>query len=322
MSSPFLNYVKEKMQLKRYAKRTIGTYLYWIKAYINYNQQTHPIDLHDREVEAFLSYLSNQMNVAPRTQAIALNSLVFLYKHVLDNPLTFDLAFNKSRIQTKLPVVLTKEEVKSLLLNTHEKHTLAIQIMYGSGLRLMEVVRLRIKDIDFDYHSIQIWHGKGGKNRRVTLAKELVGKLKTQIQLAKSIACSDLEKPQYNGVYLPYALARKYPQANKDIGWHYLFPSSRLSVDPESKLLRRHHIDETLLRKAVKAASHKANIEKNVTCHTLRHSFATHLLQRGADIRTVQEQLGHTDIRTTQIYTHVIEHGANGVTSPLSDLMS
>jgi integron integrase len=268
MSSPFLDYVKEKMQLKRYAKRTIEAYVYWIKVFIHYNQRMHPIDLHDKEVEAFLSYLSNQMNVAPRTQALALNALVFLYKHVLDKPLTFDLAFNKSRIQTKLPVVLTQQEVKSLLLNTNDKHALPVQIMYGSGLRLMEAVSLRIKDIDFDYHAIQVWQGKGGKNRRVTLAKELVDKLKTQIQLAKSIACKDLENHKYQGVWLPYALARKYPQANKDIGWHYLFPSSRLSIDPESKLLRRHHIDETVLRKAVKAASHQANIEKNVTCHS------------------------------------------------------
>lgn len=320
MNSPFLDYVQEKMQLKRYAKRTIMTYLYWIKGFINFNNRKHPKDLHDQEVEAFLSYLTNQMNVAPKTQALALNALVFLYKHIIEKPLTFDLEFNKSRIQTKLPVVLTQQEIKQLLPYVNEKHALPVKIMYGSGLRLMEVVRLRIKDIDFDYHSIQVWQGKGGKNRRVTLAKELIDSLKIQIQLAKSFAYKDLENKDYEGVWLPYALARKYPQARKEIGWHYLFPSFRLSIDPDSKLLRRHHIDETSLRKAVKMASNKAGIEKNVTCHTLRHSFATHLLQRGADIRTVQEQLGHTDIRTTQIYTHVIEHGANGVRSPLSDL--
>jgi integron integrase len=321
MSSPFLKYITEQMRLKRYAKRTIESYIYWVKAYINFHGQRHPTKLHDHEVESFLSYLTNTLNVAPKTQSVALNALVFLYRVILLKPLTLELNFNKSKQQTKLPVVLTQTEVSRLLSNTTTRYTLPCQLMYGSGLRLMEVVRLRIQDIDFDFYAIQVWQGKGGKNRRVTLAKELCDSLKVQIMLAKSFYEQDLNNQEYKGVWLPHALSRKYPKASHDFQWHYLFPSSRLSFDPENDFVRRHHIDESSLRKAVKAAGKKAGIEKNVTCHTLRHSFATHLLQRGADIRTVQEQLGHTDIRTTQIYTHVIEHGANGVRSPLSDLL-
>jgi integron integrase len=320
MTSPFLQNLAEQMRVKRYAKRTIQTYTYWIKAFINFNHQKHPLNCHDKEVEDFLSFLVNQLNLAPKTQGVALNALVFLYRVVLDKPLTLELAFNKSKQQTKLPVVLTKAEVILLLSKISSRYKLACQLMYGSGLRLMEVVRLRVQDIDFDYHALQVWQGKGGKNRRVTLATELEEALKVQISITHSFFKQDLGNIHYKGVWLPYALARKYPKANVDPLWHYIFPSHRLSIDPESKELRRHHIDETALRKAVKKAAFDAGIAKNVTCHTLRHSFATHLLQRGADIRTVQEQLGHTDIRTTQIYTHVIEHGANGVRSPLSDL--
>lgn len=320
MNSPFLLYVTEQMRVKRYAKRTIETYTYWIKAYINFNQQKHPSQCHNLEVEKFLSYLTTQLNVAPRTQAVALNALIFLYKQVLNNELSLTLEFNKSNIQTKLPVVLTKQEIARLFTHVDDKYALPIKLLYGSGLRLMEVVRLRVQDIDFDYFSVQVWQGKGGKNRRVTLAKELVPSLETQIALANAYYKCDRMQKNYNGVWLPYALSRKYPNANKEFGWQYLFPSVRLSIDPETSLTRRHHIDHSVLRKAVKAAAHRAGINKRVTCHTLRHSFATHLLQRGSDIRTVQEQLGHTDIRTTQIYTHVIEHGANGVKSPLSDL--
>jgi len=185
----------------------------------------------------------------------------------------------------------------------------------------MEVSRLRIQDIDFNYLSINIWNDKGGKNRCVTLATELVTSLKVQIKHATEFYHQDTKHPEYAGVWLPFALANKYPNAPKSVGWHYLFPSARLTLDPESNKLRRHHINEIALRKSVKKAAKDAEIDKNVTCHTLRHSFATHLLQRGTDIRTVQEQLGHSDLRTTQIYTHVLEYGANGVRSPLSDII-
>lgn len=321
MSSPFLESIKEFMWTRRYAKRTIESYLHWIKFYINFCSKRHPKDCDDQDVERFLNYLSNKLNVAPKTQSLALNAVNFLYKEFLQRPLSMELNFNKSRIQPKLPVVLTQVEIKKLFSFIDEHHKLPCSLMYGSGLRLMEVVRLRIQDIDFNFHTIQVWNGKGGKHRRVTLAQELVKQLKEQIRLATVYYQRDIRNPAYSGVYMPFALFRKYPSAPKELNWHYLFPSSRLSIDPEVDKLRRHHIHETLLRKAVKAAAKKAQLEKNVTCHTLRHSFATHLLQRGADIRTVQEQLGHSDIRTTQIYTHVIERGASGVRSPLSDLI-
>jgi integron integrase len=255
MTSPFLQHLAEQMRVKRYAKRTIQTYTYWIKAFINFNHQKHPLNCHDKEVEDFLSFLVNQLNLAPKTQGVALNALVFLYRVVLDKPLTLELAFNKSKQQTKLPVVLTKAEVILLLSKISSRYKLACQLMYGSGLRLMEVVRLRVQDIDFDYHALQVWQGKGGKNRRVTLATELEEALKVQISITHSFFKQDLGNIHYKGVWLPYALARKYPKANVDPLWHYIFPSHRLSIDPESKELRRHHIDETALRKAVKKSS-------------------------------------------------------------------
>jgi integron integrase len=320
MKSPFLNSVAESMRLKRYAKRTITTYLHWITAFIHFNHKQHPMICHNSEVEQFLSYLANQRNVAPKTQALALNALVFLYKEILNNPLTLELNFNRTTTQPKLPTVLTHEETALLLRNLPPSAALPCKLLYGSGLRLMEAIRLRIQDIDFDYLSLQVWHGKGGKHRRVTLAKELVAPLKEQIAKAHQFYTQDIANNDYKGVWLPFALARKFPEAEKEFNWHYLFPSNQLSIDPESNVLRRNHINETSLQKAIRHTARKVGFCKRVTCHTLRHSFATHLLQRGADIRTVQEQLGHSDIRTTQIYTHVLQAGANGVRSPLSDL--
>ncbi|GGW60273.1 integron integrase [Alishewanella tabrizica] len=319
--SPFLDFVTEEMYKRRYAKRTVETYLHWIRFYILFHKKQHPKDLSELHVEQFLTYLAVNRHVAVQTQALALNALSFLYKEILQRPLSLNLNFNQSSKPRKLPVVLTKDEMKRLLGEIDPSYLLLAQLLYGSGLRLMEAVRLRVAAIDFDYLSIMVWHGKGGKHRRVTLAPELVPALKRQISLVEAYYQQDLETADYAGVWLPFALARKYPSAPKELGWHYLFPSGKLSIDPDSKLLRRHHIDESGLQKAVKSASRKAAIDKHVSCHTLRHSFATHLLQAGMDIRTVQEQLGHSDVKTTQIYTHVLKQGGNAVQSPLSQLL-
>jgi integron integrase len=319
--SPFLKSIVEQMRNMRYAKRTIENYLHWIKYYINFSDKNHPALMGNTEVERFLSYLVNQQNVSVATQSLALNSLSFLYKEILKNELSLTLNFNLSKRARKLPDVLTPTEVIKLLAFIPQQHHLLVSILYGSGLRLMEAIRLRVQDIDFDYNCISVWNGKGSKHRRVTLATELIPNLYQQIQMVKRYHDLDSLNPTYTGVWLQNALSRKYPSAAKELRWQYLFPSARLSLDPESKENKRHHLSETSIQKSVKKAANELKINKRITCHTLRHSFATHLLQHGADIRTVQEQLGHSDLRTTQIYTHVLEHGANGVRSPLSDII-
>ncbi|NQZ30236.1 MAG: integron integrase [Oceanospirillaceae bacterium] len=318
--SPFLTHIREFMLARNFAMKTVETYLYWIKFFINYNQKTHPAQLTEANVEAFLTFLIVERNVAASTQAVALNAVVFLYREIIKRPLALNMNFRNSKRQPKLPTVLTTDEIKRLLVLMPQKHQLQAKLMYGSGLRLMEAIRLRIKDIDLHYFTLSIFNAKGGKHRRVTLAKELTHDIKEHISTARKHFDADLLNPAYAGVYLPFALARKYPKAEFELLWHYLFPSNYLSIDPRVNKLRRQHIDATTFQKAIKKTAQRAGIEKQVTAHTLRHSFATHLLQRGADIRTVQEQLGHTDIRTTQIYTHVIQAGANGVISPLSSL--
>jgi integron integrase len=319
--SLFLTHIEERMYEKRYAKRTIETYVYWIKYFVRFNNMAHPVELSDKEVELFLSYLVNNRKVAAQTQAIALNALVFLYKEIIEKPLSTNLDFVKSQRRQKLPVVLTHEETRMLLQNVTLIHSLPVKMLYGSGLRLMEAVRLRVKDVDFDYNCLRIWHAKGGKNRVVTLAPELKEALTVQISQVKLALAADNENPNFSGVWMPYALRRKFLDANKSLGWQYLFPAAKISRDPETKLFRRHHINEKQLQRAVRLAAQLSNIDKHVTPHTLRHSFATHLLLAGADIRTVQDQLGHSDLRTTQIYTHILQRGGNSVVSPLSRII-
>ncbi|OIN27982.1 integrase [Vibrio barjaei] len=309
------------MRARHYSERTIDAYLSWIFQYIVYHDKKHPKEMGTAEVEDFLSYLITSRNLAMRTQNQALNALVFLYKHILHDPIDVNMRFKKSNKSKKLPTVLTVKEVSKVLENMPPSFLLPAQLMYGSGLRLMECLRLRYQDIDFDYGALRIWRAKGNKNRVVTLARELFPAIRRQQQHVESIWRQDVKQSDYSGVWLPNALATKYPNSNKELNWQFLFPSARLSIDPTSNLIRRHHINESSVQKALKSAVKKAGVEKQVSCHTLRHSFATHLLESGADIRTVQEQLGHTDIKTTQIYTHVINRGASGVKSPLSNIL-
>lgn len=320
MKSEFLRYITAYMQERRYAKRTIETYCHWIVAYIRFFKNQHPSALGDAEVQQFLSFLVNQKNVAAKTQATALNALSFLYKHIVGKELSLSLDFVRSNRQQKLPVVLTRTEVTELFKQLEGNHHLVCQLLYGSGLRLMEAVRLRVQDIDFDYSCLRVWNGKGGKHRVVTLAPETHSALKSQIETAKTFLQIDLTKDDFAGVWMPHRLRVKYQGANKALGWQYLFGSVKRSVDPETGLTRRHHIDEKQVQRQIRKATKAAGIEKHVTPHTLRHSFATHLLQSGADIRTVQDQLGHADLRTTQIYTHILQRGGNSVVSPLSRL--
>ena len=321
-SSPFLSKIKNFMLVRRYSRRTVDSYLYWIKYFILFHQKKHPDQMGPAEVEAFLTFLATERHVSAATQAIALNALVFLYSKILDSPLGDLGQFRRSNRQRKLPTVLTQDEVSLLLKHLHGMPLLMASLLYGSGLRRIELVRLRIKDIDLDHLQIQVWNGKGFKHRLVTLAPELREALLHQKAQVKLLFEQDKQQGEYAGVWMPDALARKYPAASLSLSWQYLFPSSRLSYEPGTSFLRRHHFDESNINKILRNASTKAGIEKMVGSHTLRHSFATHLLQSGADIRTVQEQLGHADVKTTEIYTHVLKQGAFGVRSPLSNIFN
>ncbi|QUI68496.1 integron integrase [Pseudoalteromonas sp. M8] len=318
--SPFLNHIAEFMLTKQYSLRTVDTYLKWISSYIHFHDKRHPASMGDNEVVEYLDYLVLKRNVSPKTQATALNALSFLYKQIIKQDLCPNLTFIRSKRQSKLPIVMTPEGVKRLMSFLSKRYYLISGLMYGSGLRVMEAVQLRVQDIDFDYKCIRIWNGKGNKHRVVTLATELIPLLRNQIAQADEYLKLDSQNERYAGVWMPNVLARKYPSANKSIAWQYLFPSYKLSADPETGGIRRHHFHQTGVRKAVKEAAKKAQITKPITPHTFRHSFATHLLQSEVGIRTVQAQLGHSDVKTTQIYTHVLQQGANGVVSPLSKI--
>jgi integron integrase len=308
------------MTVRRYSPRTIRSYLHWIKYYIIFHGKQHPNELGGLEVEKFLTYLAVERRVSSATQAVALNALVFLYRNVINRPLGDVGQFRRAKRQRKLPVVLTRDEVRELMAQFSGTRLLMVSLLYGSGLRRIELVRLRVKDVDLDHLQLRIWNGKGAKHRLTTLAPELVPALKVQVKRVNELLARDCLHQGYSGVWMPDALAKKYPSASKELGWQFLFPSTQLSLEPGTGYIRRHHVHESVVNKMIRVARSKAGITKEVTSHTLRHSFATHLLQAGADIRTVQEQLGHSDVKTTEIYTHVLKQGAYGVRSPLSSL--
>jgi integron integrase len=318
--SPFLENVRRAIRVRHYSVRTEHSYVQWVVRFIQFHGKRHPEELGGADVAAFLSHLASERNVAASTQNQALNALSFLYREVLGRPLGELHGIVRAKRPAKLPTVLTPEEVRRLLQALDGRHWLPACLMYGSGLRLIETVRLRIKDIDFDHRAVVVRGGKGGGDRVVTLPDELVLPLKRHMQSVKLLHEKDLADG-YGRVHLPFALSRKYPNAAAEWAWQYLFPSQRRSTDPRSGAVRRHHTHEAALQKAVRIAVRRAGIEKPASCHTLRHSFATHLLERGADIRTVQEQLGHRDVRTTQIYTHVLNRGGSVVLSPLGAIL-
>jgi len=317
--SPLLEKVRAVLRTKHYSIRTEQTYIDWIKRFIYFHELRHPAEMAEPEVEAFLSHLAVKGKVAASTQNQALNALLFLYRHVVDRPLG-DINAVRAKRPQRLPVVLSQDEVRRLFRHLTGLPWLVTCLLYGSGLRITEATRLRIKDLELERRAIIVRDGKGAKDRVVTLSDEVVDPLRAHLAWVRTLHEKDVAAG-LGAVFLPDALARKYPNAATEWGWQYVFPSRLRSIDPRTGREGRHHINESAVQKAIKDAVRRAGIHKPASCHTLRHSFATHLLERGMDIRTVQEQLGHKDVRTTQIYTHVIERGGMAVKSPLGEVI-
>jgi integron integrase len=311
-----LDQVRDALRVKHYAYRTEESYVQWIRRYILFHNKRHPKDMAEPEVQAFLTHLAVENNVAASTQNQALSALLFLYRHVLHQPLSESIDAVRARQSKHLPTVLTPEEVQQVLKYLEGTHQLLAKLLYGAGLRVKEGLRLRVKDVDFAQGQLIIRDAKGNKDRLTVLPQSLTAQLQAHLVQVKQTFQDDLALG-YGAVYLPFALERKYPNAKREWKWQYLFPAKQRSIDPRSKEVRRHHLDDGVLQRSLKQATRSAKIDKNVSCHTLRHSFATHLLQNGYDIRTVQELLGHKDVKTTMIYTHVLNKGGLGVRSPL-----
>jgi integron integrase len=311
-----LDRVRERLRVKHYSIRTEEQYVSWIRRYVLFHGKRHPREMGEREVEAFLTHLAVAGNVSASTQNQAKAALLFLYAQVLGVELGWREGVTTAKSVRRLPVVLTEEEVRALLAQLKGLHWLIASLLYGAGLRLMEAIRLRVKDIDFARREIVVRDGKGGKDRVTVLPAKFVEPLRQQLARARELHSSDC-LAGYGEVYVPFARARKYPRAPREWSWQYAFPATVLSEDPRSGRMRRHHFDEQAVQRAVKEAVRRAGIVKPASPHTLRHSFATHLLQAGYDIRTVQELLGHADVKTTMVYTHVLNRGGRGVLSPM-----
>ena len=311
-----LDQVRARVRRLGYAKRTELSYVHWVKRYILFHGKRHPRDMGKQEVEAFLTDLAVERGVAAATQNLALSAILFLYREVLAVPLPWLDDVARAKQPACLPTVLTQAEVQSMLEHIGGTAGMMLHLLYGTGMRLMECVRLRVKDVDFDLHQITVRDGKGGKDRVTVLPRSLAMSLRAHLAQVKSMYDTDLAAG-YGAVWLPDALAVKYPNAAKAWGWQYVFPAAGISTDPRSGARRRHHVDEKQLQRQMRKAVMAAGIAKPATPHTLRHSFATHLLEGGYDIRTVQELLGHSDVSTTMIYTHVLNRGGRGVVSPL-----
>ncbi len=311
-----LDRVREKIRVKHYSIRTETAYVGWIKRFILFHDKKHPEMLGAKEVEAFLSDLATTRNVAASTQNQALNAILFLYREVLEMKLDWLDNVVRAKRPGRLPVVLSRSEARAVLSRLDGQCWLMASLLYGSGLRVTECLRLRVKDLDFEYREIMVRDGKGNKDRGTVLPETLIPHLKTHLSKRRLEHREDIRRG-LGDVYLPTALATKYPTAPTQWAWQWVFAASGYSVDPRAGVRRRHHVSPQVLQRAVKAAVRQSGITKPASCHTFRHSFATHLLEAGYDIRTVQELLGHADVRTTQIYTHVLKRGGKGVRSPL-----
>jgi integron integrase len=314
-----LDQLRERLRYLHYSIRTEDAYVYWAKSFVRFAGMRHPRELDFVEVERFLIHLATVRQVAPSTHKQALSAITFLYEKVLGMSVPWLSEIGRPRVVKRLPVVLSQQEVAALLPAIDPEHRLIGQLLYGTGLRLMEGLRLRVKDVDFDLRTIVVREGKGGKDRTVMLPDTLQGPLRQQLKRARLVWEAD-RRAGLAGVHLPSALARKFPKADLTWAWFWLFPAPEPGVDPRGGLRRRHHVQDQTFQRAFKKAVKLSEIAKPATPHTLRHSFATHLLQARYDIRTVQELLGHSDVSTTMIYTHVLKLGGGGVQSPLDAL--
>ena len=312
-----MDQVRNKIRYKQYSLRTEQAYAGWIKRYIFFHKKRHPSEMGAPEIESFLTHLAVNRKVSASTQNLALCAILFLYRDVLEIELPWLDDFSHAKRPQRLPVVLSREEVTALLDNVEKPlYALVLRLLYGTGMRLMECIRLRVKDIDFERNEITIREGKGRKDRVTVLPSAVVDELTKQLSISRRLYELDRVN-MVPGVFLPDALERKYPNAGKEWAWHWVFPSTKLSSCPRTRVIRRHHIDEKVIQRCMKQTIHHVGIHKPASPHTLRHSFATHMLENGYDIRTVQELLGHSDVKTTMIYTHVLNRGGRGVKSPL-----